>query len=178
VSPLADKSLLADLSARRYRPVELTTVLFQPLTARTPEQTGIAVRIAGEEERDVWARTMAEGWRGFIENTDSMLALARVSAARQGATDFLAELDGHPIAAGSLCIHQGVALLAGASTIEAWRGRGAQRALLEGRLAYAADLGCELAMMGAEPGSASQRNAERAGFHIAYTRIKWELAFA
>ncbi len=33
--------------------------------------------------------------------------------------------------------------------------------------------GCDLAMMGALPGSDSQRNAERHGFHIAYTRIKW-----
>jgi hypothetical protein len=30
-------------------------------------------------------------------------------------------------------------------------------------------------MMGAQPGSASQRNAERHGFRIAYTRIKWQL---
>jgi hypothetical protein len=28
-------------------------------------------------------------------------------------------------------------------------------------------------MMCAQPGSASQRNAERQGFRIAYTRIKW-----
>ena len=31
-----------------------------------------------------------------------------------------------------------------------------------------------VAMMGALPGSSSQRNAERHGFHIAYTRIKWQ----
>jgi hypothetical protein len=30
--------------------------------------------------------------------------------------------------------------------------------------------------MGAAPGSASQRNAERQGFRIAYTRMKWRLA--
>ena len=30
-------------------------------------------------------------------------------------------------------------------------------------------------MMGAAPGSSSQRNAERHGFRIAYTRIKWRL---
>ena len=35
--------------------------------------------------------------------------------------------------------------------------------------------GCDLATMGAEPGSASQRNAERSGFRIAYTRTKWSL---
>ena len=42
-------------------------------------------------------------------------------------------------------------------------------------LAYAADQGCDLAMMCALPGSGSQRNAERHGFRIAYTRIKWQL---
>jgi hypothetical protein len=32
-----------------------------------------------------------------------------------------------------------------------------------------------IAMMGALPGSGSQRNAERHGFRIAYTRVKWRL---
>jgi GNAT superfamily N-acetyltransferase len=67
----------------------------------------------------------------------------------------------------------GVALLAGASTVPEHRKRGAQLALLDARLRYAAEHGCDLAMMGAAPGSASQRNAERHGFRIAYTRIKW-----
>ena len=49
------------------------------------------------------------------------------------------------------------------------------RALLEWRLAYAAAAGCDVATMGALPGSASQRNAEREGFRIAYTRTKWRL---
>jgi hypothetical protein len=31
-------------------------------------------------------------------------------------------------------------------------------------------------MMVAEAGSNSQRNAERKGFRVAYTRIKWKLA--
>jgi len=30
-------------------------------------------------------------------------------------------------------------------------------------------------MMVAAPGSASQRNAERNGFRVAYTRTKWQL---
>jgi hypothetical protein len=32
--------------------------------------------------------------------------------------------------------------------------------------------------MGALPGSGSQRNAERNGFRIAYTRTKWQLQIA
>ena len=38
---------------------------------------------------------------------------------------------------------------------------------------YAHQHGCDLAMMVALAGSDSQRNAERKGFHVAYTRIKW-----
>jgi hypothetical protein len=47
--------------------------------------------------------------------------------------------------------------------------------LLEARLHFAADAGCNIAMLCAEPGSASQRNAERQGFRIAYSRTKWKL---
>jgi GNAT superfamily N-acetyltransferase len=72
-----------------------------------------------------------------------------------------------------LAIHDGVALLGGASTRPAHRRKGAQLALLGARLAAARRHGCDLAMMAARPGSASQRNAERHGFRIAYTRIKW-----
>jgi hypothetical protein len=55
------------------------------------------------------------------------------------------------------------------------RHRGAQLALLAARLNVASGLGCDLAMMAALPGSGSQRNAERNGFRIAYTRTKWRL---
>ena len=52
---------------------------------------------------------------------------------------------------------------------------GLQSALLRERMRYAAERGCDLAMMVAEAGSESQRNAERQGFRIAYTRLKWRL---
>lgn len=79
------------------------------------------------------------------------------------------------IATGALAIRDGVALFAGASTVPEFRRRGAQKALLESRFVYAAEQGCELAMIVTAPGSASQRNAERQGFRVAYTRTKWEL---
>ncbi|HZV59826.1 MAG TPA: GNAT family N-acetyltransferase, partial [Candidatus Eremiobacteraceae bacterium] len=105
-----------------------------------------------------------------------MLDMGRIVAAAKGNILFLAELDGQVIGTGGLSIHDGVALFAGASTVPAWRRRGVQRALLEARFQYARAAGCDLAMMGAEPGSSSQRNAERQGFRIAYTRTKWTLA--
>ena len=83
--------------------------------------------------------------------------------------------DGNPVATGALFLFDGVALLAGASTVPAARGRGAQNALLAARLHFAAERGAALALMGASPGSQSQKNAEKHGFRVAYTRTKWLL---
>jgi GNAT superfamily N-acetyltransferase len=101
--------------------------------------------------------------------------LAPAMAESEGAHCFLAELEGEPIAAGILVLKNGIAVLGGASTIAAARGQGAQTALLQARLEYAAELGVELAMVVAAPGSSSQRNAERKGFRPAYMRSKWLL---
>jgi GNAT superfamily N-acetyltransferase len=170
VSPIAP--VVNILTERGYRPVELTSVLYLPLSRRTaPAST----RIAKPNEVELYVELAAAGWSEFPEVTPFIRDLARVSASAKGATIFFAEVDGEPVAAGALVMHDGVALLAGASTIPSARRRGAQRALLEARLAHAETHGCDLAMMCAAPGSASQRNAERQGFRIAYTRIKWGL---
>ena len=102
-----------------------------------------------------------------------MRALGAVYPVTRNATCLAAVLDGAMVAAGVLCIHDGVALLAGASTRPEWRRRGAQTALLAARLRLARRAGCDLAMLCARPGSDSHRNAERRGFMVAYTRIKW-----
>jgi GNAT superfamily N-acetyltransferase len=179
VSPLADPSTLALLNERVYQPIEFTSVLYRPITSdlqlEASRNENIKVRLIRDDEHELWARTAAEGWSEFTELGDFMLEMGQVSAHRKGSLAFLAELDGRSIATGALTIYNGVALLAGASTIPAGRKQGAQLALLESRLRYAAARGCDIAMIGALPGSASQRNAERHGFRIAYTRIKWQL---
>jgi N-acetylglutamate synthase-like GNAT family acetyltransferase len=89
-------------------------------------------------------------------------------------TCFVAERDGEVIAAGALNVANGIALLAGAATIPSARKQGAQRALLHARLRFAVERGVDLAMVVTQPGSASQRNAERQGFRPVYTRAKWQ----
>ena len=121
-------------------------------------------------------KTIARGWtHEHPELQDSLLQIGSISAARAQSLCFLAELDGRPGAAGSLCIHNGVALFSGSATIPEMRRRGLQAALIQERMRYAFEYGCDLALMAAEAGSDSQRNAERKGFRIAYTRIKWRL---
>lgn len=178
VSPLAlTPPLLGMLHERGYRPVELSTILYRPTAAlagdRAPDER-IRVRRIEPGEESAWAEVAAEGWSSeSAEVATFVRGLGEVSARARDTHAFLAELDGRPIASGSLILGEGMALLAGASTVPAGRRQGGQRALLEARLRFAAEHGCALAMMGAAPGGASQRNAERQGFRIAYTRIKW-----
>jgi hypothetical protein len=180
VSPLAGISVLSLLNERGYRPLELTSVLYRSIgEGKDPSLAGwddrIHVRPIRADEGEVWAETTARGWSEHPELTAFLLELGPISAGRKGGVSFLAESEGQPIATGALAFSGGVALLAGACTVPEARRRGAQLALLAERLRYAAAQGCDVAMMCAEPGSASQRNAERRGFRIAYTRIKWHL---
>ncbi len=177
VSPLADASVLPLLNERQYEPFEFTSVMFQALggsgSIADSRPGAVRARRVEDDEIERWAQTMSDGWRDTPGLGDFMLDFSRVSARRASGFAFLAEHDGKAIAAGGLTIHEGVALLAGASTVPEGRRLGAQKALLHSRLSFAVGKGCDVAMMCALPGSASQRNAERQGFQIAYTRAKW-----
>jgi GNAT superfamily N-acetyltransferase len=179
VSPLADPAILPLLNERGYQPCEFTTVLYRSIergaTFTELRNEKIQVRLTTPDEVDLWAQTSSRGWSEFPELAEFMLMFGKVVAQRRDGLSFIAELDGKPIATGAMSIYDDVALLAGASTIPEGRKQGAQLALLDSRLRYAADHGCTIATMGALPGSASQRNAERQGFRIAYTRTKWQL---
>jgi len=177
VSPFAGVAALEMLCRRGYKPVELSSVLFRPVAEPAPMSApGVTVRVAGPEEAGLWGQISARGWAH--DHPELMEFLARfgaVSAAREHTVCFLAEVHGEPGAAGVLCMHEGVALFGGSSTVPELRRRGLQAALLEARMRYAFNHGCDLAMMAAMPGSDSQRNVERKGFQIAYTRTKWQL---
>lgn len=177
VSPLAGVEVATALVARGYHPIEFTSVMFRPLDRPGRVlQSDIRVREAGPDEGTLWAELSARGWSEHPELGDYLRALGPVMAERVGTVAVFAELDRVPVAAGALCLHGGVAVFAGASTVPEARRRGAQLALLTYRLALARDRGADVAMMCAVPGSASQRNAERHGFRIAYTRTKWHRA--
>lgn len=178
VSPLAGVQLYALLAARGYRPVELTSVMCRPIDepAHGPRQASVVrTRELAPGEEEIFAAVSARGWSESPEAQAFVAGIGPILARRPGGRCFLAEVQGMPIAAAVLDIAEGVALLAGASTVPEGRRLGAQQALLDARLSYARAQGCDLAMVCAAPGSASQRNAERQRFLIAYTRLKWYL---
>ncbi len=178
VSPLAGIETFALLADRGYRPDDLSTVLVQSLDGDLafPISAELRVRTIDPTDQAAWIETSVTGWSADPQFADIMRSMATVAAANHAMVHFLVERAGAPIATASLGIHEGVALLAGASTIPEGRNLGAQSLLLTARLVEAHRRGCDLAMMLTTPGSTSQRNAERSGFRVAYTRTKWRSA--
>ncbi len=177
VSPLAGVPAADLLCSRNYRPIEFSSVLYRSVERPlADEHQNIQVRVIRRDEGQLWAQINARGW---CHEHPELLELLRnnglLASSRETSVSFLAEYDAVPGAAGGLSLYNGVALFAGAATVPELRGRGLQAALLTERLRYAFDHDCDLAMMVTEVGSSSQRNAERKGFKIAYTRTKWRL---
>ena len=180
VSPMADLSILSLLGERGYRPIELTSVMFRSLIGMeildSVQNSTISTRRIKEGEEGIWAATAARGWATVHESlAEFMLAFGNIAARTAGGAPFLAEIGGEPVAAAGFGIYDDVCILAGAATVPEARNKGAQNALLSARLRYAQERGCTLAMICALPGSQSQKNAQKNGFNIAYTRIKWQL---
>lgn len=181
VSPLADPSHMSLLHRHGYHPIEQTTIMYLPLSKENmmhvSSQKGITSRILSEGEEDTWARLSAEGWgaemAGLPGLMEFMYQFSRIAVRSTGAWPFIAEFNGTPISTGMLYIKDDTALLAGDSTILDGRNKGAQNALFDARLRCAVSKGCTMAMVVTSPGSQSQRNAEKNGFRIAYTRTKW-----
>lgn len=80
--------------------------------------------------------------------------------------------DGRLIAVAGMTIHGNIAVLGGAATLPADRGRGAQAVLLRRRLHVARQAGCVWAVATAAHQSPSARNLERLGFTV-WERPSW-----
>jgi hypothetical protein len=106
-----------------------------------------------EDKRDMWIDVMASefaGWRCYI-----------------------ARVGGKPAAHAAMRIASGVAVMMFAETNLEYRGYGCQTALLRQRILDAGKAGCDLVACAAYPGTVSQRNQERAGLRVAYTKALW-----
>jgi GNAT superfamily N-acetyltransferase len=172
--PLADPSLAAVLGSRGYRPVEFENILYLALDPADPSPLpppGIRARPISPDESDAWADALSEGFAGTVGAPPELREIALMILGATGATHFLALADGTPAGGGTLFADASVAFLAGSATRPSHRNRGIHTALLHARLAHARHHGCDLAVMGALPGSGSQRNVERLGFRVAYTRV-------
>lgn len=173
VCPLADHSLLQLVHRHTYRLEGFLNVLACAVPegiVSLPCPPDVEVSPASRAEGELWIRTTAQGFAGTEAPPRETLDILAPNFYAANAVPFLARVGGEPAGGGSLLLHDGVAEFGGDSTRPAFRQRGVQTVLLQARLAAARGLGCDLAMLLTEPGSDSQRNAERVGFRVAYTK--------
>jgi GNAT superfamily N-acetyltransferase len=171
--PLADPSLVELIGRAGYRIEMFMQTWVRPISPAEDFHlpAGIIVCPIAYDEAELWARV---AFKGGLDSDDAEPSRSSVIAAypyMARTACYLAWIDGEAAAAGTVSIHDGLAELFGASTRTPFRNRGAQMALLASRLAEAQRQGCNLATVHTEPGSASQRNVERLGFRLAYTKV-------
>lgn len=175
ISPVPDQSLLGKLRERGYYPMELTNLLYRSIDDDwvIEANPALKVRQIAPNEQDAYSKLCAQAWQLPPEFAPFFDDLGKVTAANDYVASFVVEHDGKPIGGGNLCLSEDVGLIAGDCTLPEARGQGGQLALIAARVQYAREHGYKLVTMGALPGSSSQKNGQRAGMNIAYTRIKW-----
>lgn len=178
--PLADASLVELLAERGYQLERFQTVLAVRLPVAHTDPPVEAVRITetAPAEATHWLHVVGQGFDEQDEPSASMLRILSPNFHAANAHTFFAWIGDEPAGGGGMYVHGGVAEFGGASTRIAFRKRGVQRALLQHRLDAAYTLGCDLAMVMTSPGTVSQRNVQRAGFDVAYTRTTMIRRFA
>ena len=177
---MADPEVGMLLTGRGYRLVAFENVLGCPLgNAKTPPvPDGVEITPCRDDELDTWIDVVVTGFanpddQGVASHEDfprEIVERAERDFVAAGALAYLARREGVVAGGGGLRITDGVAQLVGAATLPAHRRHGVQTALLTSRLADAVAAGCDIAVVTTAPGSKSQQNVQRQGFHFLYTR--------
>lgn len=171
VCPYADPSLREHLAARGYRVTDFTTILVRTLADVPPVPDAIPVRIVASHEGELYASTVTRGFFGRDGITSAEYRLGRMLFRMPCTRPLFAEIAGEVVSCGGISVRNGVANFFGDATLRAWRGRGAHSTLVAQRLRMANEAGCELAFAGTAPGGTSERNYQRLGFQVAFTKL-------
>jgi len=175
LTPLHGVEVFEMFKERGYAIAELNNVLYRKLDPSEvfpapPEHCKI--RRSFPEEAEITGAIVESAF--FPDGApEPFLGLIAPLYQMEGALAFVAEIDGKSVACGTGLVipRHKVYALCGAGTLTAYRGRGLQTALLRARMAAAVAAGCEYAVVVTQGGSASQRNVERLGFRVAYSKV-------
>jgi hypothetical protein len=172
--PLADASVVEHIGRRGYRISHFENTLVRPLGPDTvipaPEAKATVRRVLADESQ-LWARTVMLGFSEGIEPPAETVELFSTFFDNPAGAAWVGELEGRVIAGAAMGVFDGAAMLYGDATLPEGRRCGAQALLIHTRLAHAVQAGCDLAIACTVPGSISQRNYERLGFRVAYTKV-------
>lgn len=169
--PLADPGLLQALGERGFHAAEFNNVLVKPLEGAAVHLAP-RVRQAMSGERELWSRTVGEGFFEQAELTGEEMDVGRAVFSMAGSLCYLAATGTGGTAGGAaMVMREGLAILFADGVITHFRRQGLHGELIAARLNDAVAQGCDVATASTLPGSPSQRNYAHAGFQVAYTKI-------
>jgi GNAT superfamily N-acetyltransferase len=182
LSSVAKRASLQSLAQRGYQPSRFRNIYAMGLPRRVQQTPGIPHRAditvvqPDRASEAAWSDTLLDGFGYRDPRSRRRVAVwNRMLLRCPGVTALIAALPDAsgvgPAGGASVMLSGPVAVLGGAATVPARRRRGVQQALIEARLRVAEAAGCELAVVTADPGGSSARNAERAGFRLVYTHL-------
>lgn len=171
--PFVGNELAVFLGQRGYQLSELNNVSVLNLNhyhVPTFEDNSLVIREIQKNELQEWAKKVALGFAA-PEAQEQFYHYAKA----QGVRVFAAFKGNELVAGATLAIHDDFCDLGVTSTLPAYRGQGLQKKLVHARLMAAKQQGATTATVTTEPGSISDCNVQKTGFHCAYTRIKMSL---
>ncbi len=160
---------------RGYAIAELNNVLYRKLDAAMKfagVPSGCEIRRARLEEAEATGAIVENAF--FPDGAPEVFRglIAPLYQMEQGLA-FVATVDEKLVACGTgvVILQHRMFALCGAGTLAEYRGRGLQTALLQARMQAAVEAGCEYAVVVTQGGTTSQRNVERLGFRVAYSKV-------
>lgn len=170
--PFADLSVGHAIQNRGYFISEFSNVLVRDISSfDAGSETRHRVETVTDENAEAWTRVLTEGWSGSPDDS-FVLDLARSMYVTDSYSKLLVYDGEEPAGAGCVFVSDDIALFFGHTTIRQSRGKGVQASLISASLDTARSASATLAMAVTVPGSISQRNFERTGFDLAYSRFK------
>jgi ribosomal protein S18 acetylase RimI-like enzyme len=175
LTPLHCPEVFEMFKERGYAIAELNNVLYRKLDPEEKFPTPpvhCEIRRSPAEEAEVTGEIVERAF--FPDGAPKAFGgLITPLYQMENALAFVATIEGKPVAcgAGLVIAEHRVFALCGAGTMADYRGRGLQTALLCARMAAAVKAGCEYAVVVTQGATTSQRNAERLGFRVAYSKV-------
>jgi len=175
LTPMHGPEVFEMFKERGYAIAELNNVLYRKLDPKEefPDPpSDCEIRRSPPEESEITGAIVEgaffpdgapEAFRGLIAPFYQM----------KNALAFVATVNGKLVACGTGLVipEHKVFALCGAGTLAEFRGRGLQTALFRARMKAARDAGCEYVVVVTQGGTTSQRNAERLGLRVAYSKV-------
>src|ERR1035438_1707262 len=139
--------------------------------ANNPACSG-QVRRATPNEGDLWAHSVGRGFFEQTELTTEEMDVGRWVFGMPGAMCYLAcAAGGKPAGGAALIVTQSLGTLFADGVARPYRRQRLHQELIAARLNEALAQGCDVAAAATAPAGASQRNFERLGFQVVYTRV-------